>query len=173
MFARLFSKKPKHDRLSQDNSESLDSETLLPSSKTSAPPKSSSLRSSIEFQTAVKTLVVCTIVYFGVCIWLVLSDTAPVVRDVVPGWHTQQFNGSFLHENVYRQAAGPEVDAAWKALGVSYRSVVIPESEAKQSGIRHDQVKISQEYGGGFPANVEGLHHLHCLVWMENKARDY
>lgn len=30
-------------------------------------------------------------------------------------------------------------------------------------GLRRDQVKISQEYGGGFPANVEGLHHLHCL----------
>lgn len=44
------------------------------------------------------------------------------------------------------------------------RSVVIPEAEAEQTGLRHDQVKISQEYGGGFPANVEGLHHLHCLV---------
>jgi hypothetical protein len=29
-----------------------------------------------------------------------------------------RFNGSFLHENVYRQAAGDEVDAAWAALGV-------------------------------------------------------
>jgi hypothetical protein len=27
-----------------------------------------------------------------------------------------------------------------------------------------DQVKINQKYGGGFPANVEGLHQLHCLV---------
>jgi hypothetical protein len=24
-------------------------------------------------------------------------------------------------------------------------------------------VKISEKYGGGFPANVEGLHQLHCL----------
>lgn len=47
------------------------------------------------------------------------------------------------------------------------RSVVIPESEAERSGIRHDQVKISEEYGGGFPANVEGLHHMHCLVKLE------
>jgi len=23
---------------------------------------------------------------------------------------------------------------------------------------------VSEKYGGGFPANVEGLHHLHCLV---------
>lgn len=46
------------------------------------------------------------------------------------------------------------------------RSVVIPESEAEQSGIGKSQVRISQEYGGGFPANVEGLHHLHCLVGL-------
>lgn len=47
---------------------------------------------------------------------------------------------------------------------VSDRSVVIPPEEAEETGLRPDQVKVSQEYGGGFPANVEGLHHLHCLV---------
>lgn len=113
-----------------------------------------------------------------------LMKPAPVVRDVKPNWHTQLFNGSFLHQNIYRQSAGPEVDAAWDALGVNCksflwrrqrraqpvlitmqdRSVVIPEDEAERTGLRHDQVKVSQEYGGGFPANVEGLHHLHCLV---------
>lgn len=110
-----------------------------------------------------------------------------MVADVRPNWHTQQFNGSFLHENVYRQPAGPEVDAAWAALGVNCksffsfkhglltlldRSVVIPESEAVKAGLRPDQVKISQEYGGGFPANVEGLHHLHCLVGTPSHALD-
>lgn len=44
------------------------------------------------------------------------------------------------------------------------RSVVVPLDEAEQTGLRPEQVQISQEYGGGFPANVEGLHHLHCLV---------
>lgn len=33
-------------------------------------------------------------------------------------FHKVQFNGSFMHENVYRQGAGPEVDEAWEALGV-------------------------------------------------------
>jgi hypothetical protein len=36
--------------------------------------------------------------------------------------------------------------------------------EAVETGLRPEQVQISQDYGGGFPANVEGLHHLHCLV---------
>lgn len=24
-------------------------------------------------------------------------------------------------------------------------------------------MKVKEKYGGGYPANVEGLHHLHCL----------
>lgn len=32
-------------------------------------------------------------------------------------YHVQQYNGTFLHENIYRQDAGPEVDEAWEALG--------------------------------------------------------
>ena len=92
------------------------------------------------------------------------------------------FNGSLLKENVFRQEAGPEVDAAWESLGVGCaysnpappnhrdtnisedRSLAVPLSEAAESGFKPDQVKINQKYGGGFPANVEGLHHLHCLV---------
>lgn len=34
-----------------------------------------------------------------------------------------RFNGSLLKENVYRQNAGPEVDAAWEALGVDCSSL--------------------------------------------------
>lgn len=44
---------------------------------------------------------------------------------------------------------------------------MIPADQAEKSGLLPDQVKISGKYGGGFPANVEGLHQLHCLV---NKA---
>ena len=42
--------------------------------------------------------------------------------------------------------------------------MAIPPEEAEKSGLVLDQVKISEKYGGGFPANVEGLHQLHCLV---------
>jgi hypothetical protein len=44
------------------------------------------------------------------------------------------------------------------------RGVRIPSEDAEKSGLAADQVKINEKYGGGFPANVEGLHHLHCLV---------
>ena len=42
--------------------------------------------------------------------------------------------------------------------------IVVPESQAERSGIRRGQVKMSKLLGGGFPANVEVLHQLHCLV---------
>ena len=77
--------------------------------------------------------------------------------------------------------AGPEVDATWKSLGVDCKWVDfsgwkcisnvppdhaarVPAKEAQRSGLAVDQVKIKEEYGGGYPAHVEGLHHLHCLV---------
>ena len=75
--------------------------------------------------------------------------------------------------------AGPEVDAAWDSLGISCkcpqkfkfceahiftdRSLAVPVTEAARAGLKADQVQINPKHGGGFPANVEGLHHLHCL----------
>ncbi|THC88338.1 hypothetical protein EYZ11_012217 [Aspergillus tanneri] len=78
-------------------------------------------------------------------------------------YHIQQFNGSFLKENIFRGNASPEVDAAWESLGVEYRPLRVPPEDAEKAGISPDQVKINDQYGGGYPANLEGLHHLHCL----------
>jgi hypothetical protein len=68
-----------------------------------------------------------------------------------------------LKPNVFREPAGPAVDTAWQSLGVDYRALVVPPELALRAGFRPDQVKINPNYGGGYPANVEGLHHLHCL----------
>ncbi|KAJ5301974.1 hypothetical protein PENANT_c057G02157 [Penicillium antarcticum] len=92
-----------------------------------------------------------------------VSQYSTVMREVGIEYNLQEFNGSLLNENIFRQDAGPEVDAAWESLGVNYRGVRVPAEDAEQSGLASDQVKIKEKYGGGFPANVEGLHHLHCL----------
>ncbi|CAG8978654.1 hypothetical protein HYALB_00011750 [Hymenoscyphus albidus] len=34
-----------------------------------------------------------------------------------------------------------------------------------KSGISSDHVHVREQYGGGYPANVEGLHHLHCSLY--------
>lgn len=41
-----------------------------------------------------------------------------MLEDIDISYDVVQFNGTFIHENIYRQGAGPEVDAAWEALGV-------------------------------------------------------
>ena len=43
------------------------------------------------------------------------------------------------------------------------RAAIVPPELAAASGLIESQVQVSDRYGGGFPANVEGLHHLHCL----------
>ena len=44
---------------------------------------------------------------------------APILKDVDTSLHYVTFNGSLLKENVFRQDAGPEVDAAWESIGVN------------------------------------------------------
>ncbi|KAK0114334.1 hypothetical protein ONS95_013826 [Cadophora gregata] len=91
------------------------------------------------------------------------SNYSPVLKDVPIRYATQRFNGTLMHENIYRATGSPAVDAAWQALGVDYRAAIVPPELAAASGLIDSQVQVSDRYGGGFPANVEGLHHLHCL----------
>ncbi|KAJ5698487.1 hypothetical protein N7462_000492 [Penicillium macrosclerotiorum] len=92
-----------------------------------------------------------------------VSQYSPIIKEVGISYHLEDFNGSLLRENIFRQDAGPDVDAAWESLGVNYQGVRVSKEEAIESGIAVDQVRIQEKYGGGYLANVEGLHHLHCL----------
>ncbi|KAJ5562032.1 hypothetical protein N7535_003504 [Penicillium sp. DV-2018c] len=74
-----------------------------------------------------------------------VSQYSTVMREVGIEYNLQQFNGSLLKENVFRQDAGPAVDAAWESLGVNYRSVRIPAEDAERSGLAADQVKINKK----------------------------
>ncbi|KAL4974647.1 hypothetical protein BDW66DRAFT_161082 [Aspergillus desertorum] len=74
---------------------------------------------------------------------------APVISNVPIKYRRQRFNGSLLKENIYRQDAGPEVDAAWEALGANYRPIRVPVEQAVKSGITPEQVQISEAHGGG------------------------
>jgi len=91
------------------------------------------------------------------------SQYSPILKDVDIKYETVRYNGSFFHETVYRGDASPEVDKAWTDLGVDYRAMLIPEEETEESGITKDHVRINPEYARGAPANLQGLHNLHCL----------
>jgi hypothetical protein len=94
------------------------------------------------------------------------SQYSPILNEIDVSYKSISYNGSFFHKTVYREEASPEVDAAWEALGVNYRALAIPLDEALKSGLVQDQVHMREKYGGGYPVNVEGLHHLHCLNLM-------
>lgn len=44
------------------------------------------------------------------------------------------------------------------------RAGVISREEGLKSGLTDAHVQRADKYGGGFFVNVEGMHHLHCLV---------
>ena len=44
------------------------------------------------------------------------------------------------------------------------RAGVISKEDGLRSGLDDSFVQRADKYGGGFLVNVEGMHHLHCLV---------
>ena len=48
-----------------------------------------------------------------------VSHYSPIMKDVPITYREQRFNGSLLKENIFRQDASPEVDAAWESLGIN------------------------------------------------------
>ncbi|KAJ0122436.1 hypothetical protein J7T55_002949 [Diaporthe amygdali] len=93
-------------------------------------------------------------------VWL---NDPPILESVNTNFKATKFNGSLFGESIFRQEGSPEVDSAWESLGVDYRPSIVSEAYAELSGIKPSYVRVSPEYGGGFVANVEGIHHLHCL----------
>jgi hypothetical protein len=107
-----------------------------------------------------------------------------LLKEVKIKYEFRSFNGSFMQEEIYRRPAAPEVDAAWEALGVDCQFVfddagmasileltcmadsagVISADQGLASGLTPAHVQRAVQYGGGFFVNVEGMHHLHCLV---------
>lgn len=70
MFARLFRRTPKHTPIPQSDTESLDNETLLPSSSRSSLTLKPFSGPKSEYQVALKTLIICSVVYLSAGVWI-------------------------------------------------------------------------------------------------------
>jgi hypothetical protein len=96
----------------------------------------------------------------------------PILSSGVNIKYTEKlYDGNFLQANIYRQDASPEVDDAWQALGTDYRPMHLTAEEGFAAGLTSNNVKVRDEYGGGFVANMEGLHHLHCLNLLRQTSK--
>ncbi|KAN0114497.1 protein of unknown function (DUF3328) domain containing protein [Hyaloscypha variabilis] len=89
------------------------------------------------------------------------------------------FNVTLFSDSIYRQDASPEVHQAWLDLGLAGKSLpstiflslivlriatqVIPETDADRVGFTQGMVKLRDSEGGGFIAQMEVFHNLHCL----------
>lgn len=63
----------------------------------------------------------CESKYASRTVQYLTSQQAPIVKDVGITYSPVKFNGSLLVSNDFRLDAGPQVDAAWKSLGVDCR----------------------------------------------------
>ncbi|KAI9049225.1 hypothetical protein LZ554_007072 [Drepanopeziza brunnea f. sp. 'monogermtubi'] len=162
---------PLEERSERDSQSTGDCEKLL-SDSPEVPSQKSTRR--VPVWAVLATTILASSAFFGLGNWFGSRTTdryclqhvqkySPIISEVDNSYHSVRFNGSFMKENAFRLGAGPEVDAAWESLGINYRGIAVPLSDGPKSGLRADQVQINPKHGGGFPANVEGLHHLHCL----------
>lgn len=64
---------------------------------------------------------------------------AQIMKDVDMSYHLVTFNGSFMHENVFRRAGSPEVDAAWESIGVNCEHTQLALAEHTNSGLHPER----------------------------------
>jgi hypothetical protein len=50
--------------------------------------------------------------------------------------------------------------------------MIIPDHIAFKAGLTKDHAHRNPDIGGGYPVFVEGLHHLHCLVCLQQTSHD-
>ncbi|KAK5996362.1 hypothetical protein PT974_01696 [Cladobotryum mycophilum] len=153
--------------LEDGSTDSDDGSEFLPRSSIRGPKQKSSVaRSLVEPFIFVFILIVVCIVslWAGTCIptrratvdktcAARTTQWSPVLRGVAIRYQLQDFNGSFMDENIYRQLGSPEVDKAWEALGVDYRAGVISYEDGLSSGLQSSFVQRAEQYGGGFLVN--------------------
>lgn len=56
----------------------------------------------------------------------VLTTAGPMMDGVDIKYETVRFDGTFFGDNIYREAASPEVDEAWRGLGIECTDLAPP-----------------------------------------------
>ncbi|KAG2032724.1 hypothetical protein BDR03DRAFT_969352 [Suillus americanus] len=152
----------------RDDTNLLDSNT-----ETRPPPKSRLLRWSPWLSHGV--LMSITIVFF------VLWVRAPSIDDVVlysPANEAVEsigiirLNGTLDAPSVYRGSPSPEIDAAWDRISRDARLVRMTLEQLLRTGEKPSPstARYPDEYGGGYMANVEVIHQLHCIDMLRRAS---
>ncbi|KAG1729100.1 uncharacterized protein EDB91DRAFT_839379 [Suillus paluster] len=89
-----------------------------------------------------------------------------------------RLNGTLNAPSIYR-GPSPEVDAAWDRVSLNARPIRMTLEQLLRTGERPSpaMAQYPDEYGGGYMATVEVIHHLHCVDMLRrvtwNKPQSY
>ncbi|KIM94343.1 hypothetical protein OIDMADRAFT_184418 [Oidiodendron maius Zn] len=89
-------------------------------------------------------------------------DRSPILDSIRISYKTVVFDATLFGNSIYRQDASEEVHNAWQDLGL-LTTHIIPEEDVKRVGFSTGMVKRRAADGGGFVAQMEVFHQLHCL----------
>lgn len=95
-----------------------------------------------------------------------VQEFSPYPREILGRTEDVTFNGAFYgeEENIYRRLAAPEVDQAWRDLGIKIGPLHIATEDAESMRIPKDRFKVEDEtLGPSYLVTVEVFHQIHCL----------
>ncbi|KIJ65796.1 hypothetical protein HYDPIDRAFT_27029 [Hydnomerulius pinastri MD-312] len=87
-----------------------------------------------------------------------------------------QFNGSLDATSIYRGEPSPELDALWRSVSTGVKVTRLSDAELLEAGYMDTPalIKFQPEDGGGYMANVDGYHQIHCVDLVRKiLRRDY
>ncbi|KAE9363216.1 hypothetical protein N431DRAFT_475379 [Stipitochalara longipes BDJ] len=98
-----------------------------------------------------------------------LSTYSPLFDEGVIEYEDVEFNGEFFHfpQTVYRGPPTLEREEAWESL-TFFSLIDIPDDKLPLLGKSYDHqwIRTKPEFGGGFAAEIEAFHQLHCVNFL-------
>jgi hypothetical protein len=158
-----------------DGVEDRDDTNLLNSNTEASPPPKSRLLRWSPLWLSHGVLLSITMVFF------VLWVRAPSIDDLVlysPANEAVEsigiirFNGTLDAPSIYRGGPSQEIDAAWDRISHDARLVRLTLEQLLRTGEKPSpsMARYPDEYGGGYMANVEVIHQLHCMDMLRKAS---
>ncbi|PLB49953.1 hypothetical protein P170DRAFT_435237 [Aspergillus steynii IBT 23096] len=90
---------------------------------------------------------------------------SPVWEDVSTAYTHTRFNGTLDAPSQYRGPPSSAVDEAWSELD-NVGSVALDEETFLRAGGTKENARMPDDLGGGYMADIEVLHQMHCLNFV-------
>lgn len=106
------------------------------------------------------------------CLWLILfvslrpstyrQQSTPSPADEAIEYRSMLFNGSVTHPSIFEGHPSAELDAAWDRI-TKIRLIAVTDDDLSRSGKSAAPSMLKYKKGGGYAAELQVVHELHCL----------